>query len=135
MSSPERAAAERIATAEDAARLSNEDLIEKWRSLCFGEYEFVRAELLKRMSCEAYAGAAPKPVNIGGQDLTPEKVVDLLWRYKKALEGLTPGGSEFVNDPENCAQFARNCRTHQHETIVRLTRENKAAERILKERG
>ena len=43
----------RIATAEDAARLSNEDLIEKWRSLCFGEYEFVRLELLKRMAPDA----------------------------------------------------------------------------------
>jgi len=32
---------------------------------------------------------------------------DLLWRYKKALEGLTPNGSEFVNDPEYCAEFIR----------------------------
>jgi len=34
-------------------------------------------------------------------------VNELLWRYKKALEGCTPGGSEFVNDPEYCAEFVR----------------------------
>jgi len=42
--------------------------------------------------------------------LSPEDarfINDLLWRYKKALEGLTPGGSEFVNDPERCAEFVR----------------------------
>jgi hypothetical protein len=31
----------------------------------------------------------------------------LLMRYKRALEGLTPGGSEFVDDPERCAEHAR----------------------------
>lgn len=29
--------------------------------------------------------------------------IDLNTRYKRALEGLTPGGSEFVDDPERCA--------------------------------
>lgn len=58
-------------------------------------------------------------VDVGGQMLGPEQVVQLLWRYKRELEGLTPGGSEFVNDPEYCAQFVRNRQTHQHETIIR----------------
>lgn len=48
---------------------------------------------------------------------------DLLLRYKQALEGLTPGGSEFVDDPEYCAEFVRRSRHSQHETIVRLTKE------------
>lgn len=33
---------------------------------------------------------------------------NLFWRYKKALEDLTPSGSEFVNDPEYCAEFVRD---------------------------
>lgn len=31
----------------------------------------------------------------------------LLMRYKRALEGLTPGGSEFFDSPETCAEFVR----------------------------
>lgn len=58
-------------------------------------------------------------VEIGGRLMTNEQAIELLWRYKRALEGLTPGGSEFVNDPEYCAQYVRNQRTHQHETIIR----------------
>jgi len=30
-------------------------------------------------------------------------------RWKKAIEGLTPGGSELVNDPERCAAYL-----HEH---------------------
>lgn len=66
-------------------------------------------------------------VNIGGQDLTIEKVISLLWRYKKALEGMTVGGSEFVNDPEYCAEWLRKGRDSSHNTILRLTDEKKKA--------
>jgi hypothetical protein len=45
---------------------------------------------------------------------------NLLWRYKQALEGLTPSGSEFVNDPENCALYVRDTMNRQHETIKRF---------------
>lgn len=31
----------------------------------------------------------------------------LALRWKKAVEGLTPGGSEYVNDPERCAEAIR----------------------------
>lgn len=66
-------------------------------------------------------------IDIGGRMMTKEQIVDLLWRYKRALEGLTPGGSEFVNDPEYCAQFVRNRQTHQHETIIRQQLQIKAS--------
>jgi hypothetical protein len=49
-----------------------------------------------------------------------EAQMDLLRRYKAALEGLTPGGSEFVNDPENCARYVREAMIRQHETIKRF---------------
>jgi hypothetical protein len=58
-------------------------------------------------------------VNIAGKDMTPSQIIDLLWRYKRALEGLTPGGSEFVNDPEFCAQWARKARDTQHAMIIK----------------
>lgn len=35
----------------------------------------------------------------------------LFLRFKKELEGLTPGGSEFVDDPERCAEVVRAHRT------------------------
>lgn len=41
-------------------------------------------------------------------DCVQWKPEDLLTRYKRALEGLTPGGSEFVNEPERCAQSVRD---------------------------
>jgi hypothetical protein len=34
-------------------------------------------------------------------------MLNLLVRYKQALEGLTPGGSEFCEDPERCAAYIR----------------------------
>ena|SRR3990167_9037255 len=33
--------------------------------------------------------------------------LELLDRYKKVLEGLTPGGSEYIDDPERCAEAIR----------------------------
>lgn len=66
-------------------------------------------------------------VDVGGQMLGPEQAVELLRRYKRALEGLTPGGSEFVNDPEYCAEWIRKSRASQHDTIVRQQLKIKAS--------
>ena len=44
-------------------------------------------------------------------------------QWKSALEGLTPGGSEFVNDPEFCAQWVRNSRRSEVDTIKRMKRQ------------
>lgn len=43
-------------------------------------------------------------------------------RWKKAVEGLTPSGSEFVNDPEYCAAFIRK-RTEYPKMIIDLRAE------------
>lgn len=53
---------------------------------------------------------------IGGAYLTIDQVIDLLVRYKRELEGLTPGGSEFVNEPERCSEFVRE----KQLTLMRL---------------
>lgn len=47
---------------------------------------------------------------------------DLLTRYKRALEGLTPGGSEFVDDPERCAAHARARQDSLWEQVKKLKR-------------
>lgn len=54
-----------------------------------------------------------KKFEVGGRELTAEQAVALLWRYKRALEGLTIGGSEFVNDPEYCAAHIRERFEHE----------------------
>ena len=47
----------------------------------------------------------------------------LLRRYKRALEGLTVGGSEYYNNPERCAEDIRNRLDRQSEMIKRLVKE------------
>lgn len=46
----------------------------------------------------------------------------MLARWKRAIEGLTPGGSEFADDPERCALFIRD-RTNYPRQIVELRTE------------
>jgi len=43
---------------------------------------------------------------------------NLFARYKRCLEELTPGGSEFVDDPERCAEFVKRTR----ETLMKQFR-------------
>ena len=45
---------------------------------------------------------------------------DLLHRYRKALEGLTVGGSEYYNNPERCAEDIRHRLNSQSEIIKKL---------------
>ena len=48
---------------------------------------------------------------------------NLLNRYRKALEGLTVGGSEYYNNPERCADDIRHRLDSQSEIIKRLVKE------------
>lgn len=57
-----------------------------------------------------------------------EAVGEKVARYDLALQSLTPGGSEYVGDPERCVQFVKDTRQMQHETIVKAVKERKAAE-------
>ena len=68
-----------------------------------------------------------------GKDYDPEKTVDMVrfrfdqlrcaWlTWKKAVEGLTPSGSEFVNNPEACAAYLRE-RMNYPKQIIRLREE------------
>ena len=47
-------------------------------------------------------------------------------KAQQLLESLTPGGSEFYNDPEYCVKHIREYQQNQHELIVKLVIEKKA---------
>jgi len=42
-------------------------------------------------------------------------------KYCLALESLTPGGSEFVNDEKACVEFVRNERSRKMEAIMNFS--------------
>jgi hypothetical protein len=45
-----------------------------------------------------------------------------------ALESLTPSGSEFVGDIENCVAYIRRRQTFQHEMIIKAVKARHIAE-------
>lgn len=49
-------------------------------------------------------------------------------RYRLALESLTPGGSEFVKDPEACVRFVRERRAAQKRAAFNAIKRQRAAE-------
>ena len=70
------------------------------------------------------AGAAPllrlMADQLERQDRTTDRVKgkDLLTRYRRCLEGLTPGGSEFIDDPERCAETVTSHRDSLMRALV-----------------
>jgi hypothetical protein len=40
--------------------------------------------------------------------------------WKKAFHSVTPGGSEYANDPQACVDFVRKSRSDQHEVILKF---------------
>ena len=52
-----------------------------------------------------------------------EKCAPRELKAMRALENLTPSGSEFVNDIERCVAFVQETRASDMRTIVRLTKE------------
>lgn len=56
-----------------------------------------------------------------GHSMTVETVTALLDHAKvldMALQSLTPGGSEYVNDPKRCVEYCREVRETQHQLIL-----------------
>ena len=58
-----------------------------------------------------------------------EKCAPRELKAMRALESLTPHGSEFVNDVDRCLAFVRDRLTSQHQMIVQLTLRIKELER------
>jgi len=46
-------------------------------------------------------------------------------KIKRLLHDLTPGGSEFYNDPEYCAKWIRDNRTENHYSLAKIIAELK----------
>ena len=55
---------------------------------------------------------------------------ELLKRYKKSLEGLTVGGSEYYDEPERCARDIQRRLDSQNDTIRRLVLERRKIDSI-----
>lgn len=50
-------------------------------------------------------------------------------KAQKLLESLTPGGSEFVDDPEYCVKYVKEFEADQHKKIIELiTEKNRLVE-------
>jgi len=56
---------------------------------------------------------------------------ELFIRYKKALEGLTVGGSEYYNNPEKCAKDIRHRLDNQVRLIKKLIKERNELRKLL----
>lgn len=52
-----------------------------------------------------------------------------------ALQSLTPGGSEYVNDHERCVEYVRDTLEQKHRILVEAIRARKAAEARLRSQG
>ncbi len=53
--------------------------------------------------------------------------------WRKQLVGLTPGGSEFVDDPKRCADFVKDRRDSQHKLLIESAKELKAVRPLVEE--
>lgn len=56
-----------------------------------------------------------------------------LARYKKSLEGLTPGGSEFCDEPETCAIWIQHSRDGLQYALKEKIKKEGKAEKALAE--
>lgn len=54
-------------------------------------------------------------------------------KWEKALVSLTPGGSEFAGDPENCVRHIRERFENNHKLTAEAIKERKRLEAINKE--
>ena len=57
-----------------------------------------------------------------------DAVIEERNKAMRALESLTPSGSEFAGDPSMCAKFMRKSREAQQKTIIRFKSERDAAQ-------
>lgn len=49
----------------------------------------------------------------------------------RALESLTPSGSEFVNDVKRCVEFVRSTQTSQMQMLVQFKKERDALQKVI----
>jgi hypothetical protein len=67
-----------------------------------------------------------------------KKLLEDLDQWKKAFHSVTPGGSEYANDPQACVDFVRKSRSDQYEAILKFKQErdqfHRERDELLKEK-
>lgn len=58
-------------------------------------------------------------------DKEMQSLIDENEKVKRLLHDLTPGGSEFYNDPEYCAKWIRESRTDSHYSLANIITQTK----------
>jgi hypothetical protein len=53
-------------------------------------------------------------------------------KWQKALVSLTPGGSEFVDDPEYCVKYVKEYQAFLHDFMVKTCKDKKQLEEKLR---
>lgn len=81
----------------------------------------IESPLVLRWDELTYQYKVNKPKDQSGEYVA----LALAERYEKAITSLTPGGSEFVNDPEYCAKHVKEFQASQHRLICELVIEKK----------
>jgi hypothetical protein len=56
------------------------------------------------------------------EDLILDTVYQAASQYRMALESLTPGGSEFYDDPDRCVSFVKDHDQSQHRHLIELVK-------------
>lgn len=77
-------------------------------------------------------------LRLGGQERREaeqraEKAESSLRKLDIILQSLTPGGSEFVNDPDRCVAYIKDVRETQHNMIKKLTMKNRKLKEAVEE--
>ncbi len=60
-----------------------------------------------------------------------QRLIEENEKVKRLLHDLTPGGSEFYNDPEYCAKWVSENRTENHYILTNMVKEQKAENKML----
>jgi len=69
----------------------------------------------------------PLAVELAAAEAKIERLLGEVRRRELALQSLTSGGSEYVDDPERCVAYVQDRLRRQHEMVVRLTKQAREA--------
>jgi len=85
-----------------------------------GKFDALRKLAANEISRKAntYAKGIPSEVVEEIISFVYNKREQLFLRYKRELEALTPGGSEYADDPETCSRVIKESREQQRQLIL-----------------
>lgn len=116
---------------------ANDHSYETWWEFMYDSHEHTQIEAACEVM-ELYAKQQPAPSPIPGEEVEAfkeeliqenQRLLKEIVTMNRLLEDLTPGGSEFVNDPQRCAEFIRD----QQKSIAKVIKPLKFEIASLKE--